>query len=316
MRRRPELRRGRHAAFHAFFGHRENVAYWIDEYHLDGYRFDATQTLVDSSTPHILAEAVTGGGARRRGEQVDLPHRRENEPQDSRLCAPANRRWRGSRRALWNDDFHHAAFVALTGHREAYFMDYAGQRARACAACVCATASSFRDNTIVGRGRPAGRSTRGLPPHAFVAFLENSRSAPRTTASAKRLWSRVAPGFRLRALTALLLLAPWTPLLFQGQEWNAERGLRLLRRDHETKHAALVKAGRAEFLQQFPRYGGADARDRFSDPAAPATFESSRLDWKRTRSTGSPTRLYAASRICCGCAARIRRCDVEGTGRA
>jgi maltooligosyltrehalose trehalohydrolase len=249
----------------------ENVAYWIDEYHLDGYRFDATQSIVDSSTPHILAEAVTAARAAAGKRSIYLIA--ENEPQDSRLARPQAAGGAGLD-ALWNDDLHHAAFVALTGHREAYFMDYAG-RARELAACV-RHGFLFQGQHYRWQKKARGRSTRGLPPDAFVAFLENHDQLANYGVG-ERLWTRVAPG-RLRALTALLLLAPWTPLLFQGQEWNASARFAYFA-DHETKHAALVKAGRAEFLQQFPRYGGADARDRFPDPAAPATFESSRLDW-------------------------------------
>ncbi|HTA17651.1 MAG TPA: DUF3459 domain-containing protein, partial [Polyangia bacterium] len=250
----------------------ENVAYWIDEFHLDGYRFDATQSIVDHSTPHILAEAVTTARAAAGTKSIYLIA--ENEPQDSRL-ARAQAAGGTGLDALWNDDFHHAAFVALTGHREAYFVDYTG-RARELAACV-RHGFLFQGQRYRWQKKARGRSTRGLPPDAFVTFLENHDQLA-NYGLGERLWTRVAPG-RLRALTALLLLAPGTPLLFQGQEWNASARFCYFA-DHETKHAALVKAGRAEFLQQFPRYGRADARDRFPDPAAPATFESSRLDWR------------------------------------
>jgi maltooligosyltrehalose trehalohydrolase len=121
-----------------------------------------------------------------------------------------------------------------------------------------------------------GTSTRGLPPRAFVVFLENHDQVANYGLGA-RTWKRAAPG-RLRALTALMLLAPSTPLLFQGQEWNATARFAFFA-DLEPQMTALVKAGRASFLHQFARYAAPDARDRFPDPSAPETFASCRLDW-------------------------------------
>ncbi|HVX97461.1 MAG TPA: malto-oligosyltrehalose trehalohydrolase [Polyangia bacterium] len=250
---------------------KENVAYWIDEFHFDGYRFDATQAISDRSTPHILAEAVVTARAA-------APHKTlyligENEPQDSRLARPAAEGGTGLD-ALWNDDFHHSALVALTGHREAYFMDYTGEARELCA-CV-RHGFLFQGQRYAWQKKGRGRSTRGLPPRAFVAFLENHDQLA-NEGLGERLWPRVAPG-GLRALTALLLLAPWTPLLFQGQEWNASARFTYFA-DNTPERAALVKAGRAQSLQQFARHASADERDRFPDPGSAETFAACRLDW-------------------------------------
>ena len=249
----------------------ENVAYWIDEFHLDGFRFDATQSIVDASTPDILTEAVAHARAAAGGKSIYLVG--ENEPQDSRLARAPEAGGAGLD-ALWNDDLHHTAAVALTGRREAYFMDYAGV-ARELVACV-RQGFLFQGQRYRWQDKARGRTTRGLPPRAFVAFLENHDQLA-NGGLGERLWTRAAPG-RLRALTALLLLAPWTPLLFQGQEWNASARFAYFA-DHEPDMAALVKAGRARFLHQFPRFAAPDARDRFPDPGARETFEAARLDW-------------------------------------
>jgi maltooligosyltrehalose trehalohydrolase len=249
----------------------ENVTAWIDEYHLDGFRFDATQSILDASTPHILTEAVAVARAAAGRKSLYLVG--ENEPQDSRLArAPAD--GGAGLDALWNDDFHHAALVALTGHREGYFTDYRGT-ARELAACV-RHGFLFQGQRYHWQRAARGRSTRGLAPQAFVTFLENHDQLANYGLGA-RLSSRAAPG-RLRALTALMLLAPSTPMLFQGQEWGATARFAYFAA-HEREQASVVKAGRAEFLQQFRRYGSSDARDRFPDPAAPETFEACRLDW-------------------------------------
>jgi maltooligosyltrehalose trehalohydrolase len=249
----------------------QNVAYWIDEFHFDGFRFDATQAIVDPSTPHILVEAVAAARDAAGAKTIYIIG--ENEPQDSRLARPPAVGGAGLD-ALWNDDFHHAAHVALTGHREAYFTDYTGA-ARELVACV-RHGFLFQGQRYDWQDKGRGQPTRGLPPRAFVSFLENHDQLA-NYGLGERLWTRVAPG-RLRALTALTLLAPATPLLFQGQEWNATARFAYFA-DHDAEHASLVKAGRATFLQQFPRYAGADARDRFPDPATPETFAACRLDW-------------------------------------
>ncbi|HVU49676.1 MAG TPA: DUF3459 domain-containing protein, partial [Polyangia bacterium] len=265
----------------------ENVAYWIDEFHVDGYRFDAIQGFCDSSRPHIIAEAAAR--AREAAGKKSIYLVGEDEPQDSRLARAPEAGGAGLD-ALWNDDLHHAAVVALTGHREAYFMDYAGS-ARELAASV-RHGFLFQGQRYRWQGKRRGRATRGLPPGAFVTFLENHDQVA-NEGLGERLWPRVSPG-RLRAITSLLLLAPWTPMLFQGEEWNATARFPFFA-DHEPEQSALVKAGRARQLQQFPRRAGADDRDRFPDPDALETFMSSKLDWSE-RERPAHARAFAFHR--------------------
>ncbi|MBV9265184.1 MAG: malto-oligosyltrehalose trehalohydrolase, partial [Acidobacteriaceae bacterium] len=102
---------------------RENAAYWIREFRLDGLRLDATQDIHDDSSPHILAEISET--ARRAAGNRSVILVAENEPQETRLLRPLNRDGFGLD-ALWNDDFHHSAIVALTARSEAYYTDYRG----------------------------------------------------------------------------------------------------------------------------------------------------------------------------------------------
>jgi maltooligosyltrehalose trehalohydrolase len=266
---------------------KENAGYWVDEFHLDGFRFDATQTIVDRSEPHILVEAAAA--ARAAAGEKTLYLVAENEPQESRIVRPLAAGGYGLD-ALWNDDMHHAALVALTSHREGYFMDYLGD-ARELAACV-RHGFLFQGQRYRWQHKRRGQSTRGLPPRSFVAFLENHDQLA-NEGLGERLWPRVAPG-QLRALTALLLLAPWTPLLFQGQEWNATARFPYFA-DHERDRAAIVKDGRAKFLQQFPRHSRPDERDRFPDPGSPETFASAKLDWSE-REAPAHARAFALHR--------------------
>jgi len=213
----------------------------------------------------------------------------EDEPQDSRLAlAPAA--GGAGLDALWNDDFHHTALVALTGHREAYLMDYTGT-ARELAACV-RHGFLFQGQRYRWQEKRRGHTTRGLPPRAFVTFLSNHDQVA-NEGLGERVWPRVSPG-RLRALTALLLLAPSTPLLFQGQEWNATSRFAYFV-DLEPPVAADVKAGRARQMQQFPRHASAGERDRLPDPTAPQTFAACKLDWSE-RDEPAHARAFALHR--------------------
>src|SRR5262249_54239069 len=102
----------------------ENAGYWIDEFHLDGLRLDATQQIFDASPEHLVA--AVGRRARAAAPRRSIVIVAENEPQETRLVRPLDEGGYGLD-ALWNDDFHHAAIVALTGRREAYYSDTRGE---------------------------------------------------------------------------------------------------------------------------------------------------------------------------------------------
>ena len=111
------------AAVREFFS--ENAGYWIDEYRFDGLRLDATQSIHDASPRHVLADVTERARAAGRAQARSLYICAENEPQDGRVVAKPEAGGYGCD-ALWNDDFHHSARVALTGRREAYYADYRG----------------------------------------------------------------------------------------------------------------------------------------------------------------------------------------------
>lgn len=145
-----------------------NAAYWIDEYHFDGLRLDATQAIIDDSERHILldiAQAVRrAGGARRTGLTA------ENEPQQTRLVKPPEAGGFGLD-GLWNDDFHHTALTALTGQFEAYYMDYGGspQEFISCAK----RGFLYQGQWYAWQKQRRGTPTWGLPSRAFVTFIQN-----------------------------------------------------------------------------------------------------------------------------------------------
>ena len=247
-----------------------NAVYWIDEFHLDGLRFDATQQMFDASADHVLAAIA-------RTARVAAPTRRvllvaENEPQDARLVRGPDRGGYGLD-ALWNDDFHHSGRVALTGRREAYYTDYLGRPQELISAVK--RGFLYQGQHYVWQNQARGTSTRDLPPAAFVAYLQNHDQVA-NSARGERLHALGAPGC-WRALTALLLLAPATPMLFQGQEFAASSPF-LYFADHHAELADRVRKGRAEFLAQFPSIATAEVAEALPDPADPVTFQRCKLD--------------------------------------
>ncbi|MGI8955873.1 MAG: malto-oligosyltrehalose trehalohydrolase [Chthoniobacterales bacterium] len=247
-----------------------NARYWIEEFHFDGFRFDATQSIFDESEEHILAriarEAQAAAGRR------SFFFVAENEPQETRLIRPANEGGYGLD-GLWNDDFHHSAIVALTGRNPAYYTDYRGTPQEFISAVK--HGYLYQGQRYSWQKQPRGTSARGLPPEAFIAFIENHDQLA-NSGTGERVRLTTSPG-RHRAMLALLLLAPWTPMLFQGQEFGASTPF-LYFADFAGELRELIRMGRLKFLKQFPELAPPKVQARLADPANPSTFARSKLD--------------------------------------
>jgi maltooligosyltrehalose trehalohydrolase len=248
-----------------------NARYWISEFHMDGLRLDATQTIFDGSAEHILA--AIGREARRTAEGRSVILVAENEPQDARLVRPLEEGGYGLD-AVWNDDFHHSARVALTGRAEAYYTDYAGKPQEFISSVK--RGYLYQGQFYRWQKKRRGSPASGIPPAAFVSYLENHDQAA-NSGGGERLHQLAAPS-SLRAMTALLLLAPGTPLLFQGQEFAASSPFAFFA-DHKPELAAMVEKGRVEFLSQFPSLARPELRARIPAPQNPAVFERAKLDF-------------------------------------
>jgi maltooligosyltrehalose trehalohydrolase len=232
-----------------------NAGYWIEEFHMDGLRLDATQTIYDDSPRHILAEI--GRTVRERAGARGTLVLAEDEPERIALVLPTGNGGMGLD-GIWQDDFHHAAVVAVGVKREGYYRDFEGSAAE----LVALTRGTLRD-------------PGAIDPTRLITFLQNHDQIAHS-ARGLRLHAITSPG-RWRALTAYLLLAPGTPLLFMGQEFAASSPF-LFFADHEPKLAALVRRGRAEYLAQFASIADPAMQALLDDPGSPDTFARCRLD--------------------------------------
>jgi maltooligosyltrehalose trehalohydrolase len=248
---------------------RENAAYWIREFHFDGLRMDAVNALQDASENHIVSEicraARDAAGARR----VFIVG--ECEPQDARLLKDTGA-YENGLDAMWNEDWHHSAFVTLTGRRHAYFTDYRGTAAEF--ASMARHGFLYQGQWYSWQSKPRGGFTLGLPSRRFVCFLENHDQIA-NTGLGERLYHHVDDGL-WRALTALLLLGPALPMVFQGQEFGSSAPFTYFA-DHEGDLAAAVEKGRIEFLAQFPSLRTPEMRAAVPRPAAVETFANCKL---------------------------------------
>jgi maltooligosyltrehalose trehalohydrolase len=250
----------------------QNAGYWVDEFHLDGLRLDATQDIHDEGSPrHVIADIVSSARAAAGGRSILIVA--ENEPQDTRIVRPIEDGGFGAD-GLWNDDAHHTAAVALTGRREAYYRDYEGtaQELVSCSRFGYLYQGQWYSWQEKRRGTPA----LDLPPRVFVTYLENHDQVA-NSAFGHRLHQMAAPA-RYRALTAWLLLGPGTPMLFQGQEFGSSKPF-LYFADHHPDLAAAVGRGRREFLSQFPSLTDDRVIRALPSPGDERTFAACLLDW-------------------------------------
>ncbi|HKJ09686.1 MAG TPA: malto-oligosyltrehalose trehalohydrolase [Gammaproteobacteria bacterium] len=259
-----------------FFIH--NALYWLEEYGLDGLRLDAVHAIMDDSRPDILMDI--GDAVRRTvGRQRHVHLVLENDDNAAHYLqrdGAGNPRWYD---AQWNDDIHHALHVLATGEDRGYYADYADQPIDHLGRCLTegfafqGEASPYRD------GQSRGEPTDGLPMAAFVGFVQNHDQVG-NRAFGERITALASPE-AVRAVTALVLLAPSPPLLFMGQEWGSHKPFPFFC-DFEPELAASVTDGRRREFAAFPEFQDPHALEKIPDPMAVETFRSAVLDWDHT----------------------------------
>jgi maltooligosyltrehalose trehalohydrolase len=248
----------------------ENALHWVDEYHVDGLRLDATHALVDESERHFLAEltSTVRGQVRRPVYFVAEDHRNL-----ATLLQPADAGGFGVD-GVWADDFHHQARVHTAHDQEGYYADFSGT--------VVDLARTLEDGWFFSgqhsghMGHARGTDPTPVAPRQFVICIQNHDQIGNRSDGA-RLNHQVDLAV-FRALSALLLLAPQTPLLFMGQEW-ATRSPFLFFTDFNQALGQKITEGRRQEFKSFAAFADAEARQRIPDPQSADTFFSSRLDW-------------------------------------
>jgi maltooligosyltrehalose trehalohydrolase len=253
-----------------------NAAYWIDEFHLDGLRIDATQSIIDRSREHVLTLVAQRAREAAGGRAILLLA--ENEPQDMRFVTPRSEGGIGLD-AMWNDDFHHSARVALTGRIDGYYTDYRGTPHELLS--MAKHGFLYQGQWYSWQKQSRGTPSIGWPPRTFVWYLQNHDQIA-NSASGDRL-DQLSDPATFRAATALLLLGPAVPMLFQGEEFGATAPF-LYFADHEPELAQRVSEGRREFLSQFETLATREVQEQLPPPHDPETFHRCKLDWsERTR---------------------------------
>jgi maltooligosyltrehalose trehalohydrolase len=259
-----------------------NAQYWIEEFHLDGLRLDATQQIFDDSPEHILKEITKRIRAAARGRSVIQIA--ENEPQDTKLVR-AFEKGGYEIDALWNDDFHHSAIVTLTGRNEAYYTDYLGspQEYISCAKY----GYLYQGQWYQWQKQRRGTASLDLKPSTFVTFIQNHDQVANTLRGERA--DRLGAVGKFKAMTTVLLLGPGTPMLFMGQEFAASTPF-LYFCDHRADLSKQVREGRAKFLGQFRSLALPEVQSVIPDPGNPSTFHACKLDFTE-RQKNEP--LYA-----------------------
>jgi maltooligosyltrehalose trehalohydrolase len=248
-----------------------NAGYWIDEFHLDGLRLDATQQIFDASEEHLLAAITRRVRAAAKGRSTYLVA--ENESQHSKLARPIEDGGYGID-ALWNDDFHHSATVAVTGRNEAYYSDHSGRPQELISAMK--RGYLFQGQWYSWQKKRRGTPASDLHPANFVNCIQNHDQIANSLRGF-RLHQLTSPG-RFRAITALTLLGPGTPMLFQGEEFASSAPF-LYFADHNPELAKLVSVGRRKFLEQFPSVACPESTSCLANPESKETFNLCKLDF-------------------------------------
>ncbi len=246
----------------------DNALTWLRDYHIDGLRVDAVHALIDRSAIHFveqLAGDVKAFGLLLGTEPCVIV---ESDLNDPRLVRPVAQGGMGAD-AQWNEDFHHALHALLTGETFGYYSDF-GQLADL--ARVLSVNFCYDDRYSRYRQRHHGRSAASVPAASFVACLQNHDQVGNRGAG-ERI-GHLVDLQRAKLGAAVVLLSPFVPLLFQGEEWSASAPFQYFTDFADPGLRENVRKGRRE---EFAAFGWQE--DRVPDPQDRATFERSKLDW-------------------------------------
>ncbi|HET6939839.1 MAG TPA: malto-oligosyltrehalose trehalohydrolase [Nocardioides sp.] len=253
----------------------DNALMWLGDYHVDGLRLDAVHALADRSDSHLLEQLAVEVAALSAHLRRPLILIAESDLNDPVLVTPREAGGFGLD-AQWSDDFHHALHVALTGETHGYYADFEplGALAKVCERGFFhdGTYSSFRERE---HGVPI--DTRAMPTWRLVVASQNHDQVG-NRAAGDRITATLDDD-QLACAALMTLCGPFTPMLFQGEEWAASTPFQFFTSHPEEELGRATAEGR---IEEFARHGW--DRDAVPDPQDPATFERSKLDWSELES--------------------------------
>jgi len=262
----------------------QNALYWLQEFRVDGLRFDAVHAIVDDSREHLLKEMARRIRTEITGRHIHLIV--ENEDNNSALLFRNNYGKPELYTAQWNDDIHHVLHVAATGEDFGYYADYAEDPAKI--GRGLAEGFVFQGEHMPYRGSARGQPSGGLPPTAFIAFIQNHDQIG-NRAFGDRL-NGTAAAEAICAMAAIYLLSPQIPMLFMGEEWDARQPFPYFC-DFNDDLNEIVRKGRREELSRLPGFSEGDSADAAPDPTRRETFLSAKLNWQDPMSAEGARRL-------------------------
>ena len=252
-----------------------NALYWLEEFRLDGLRFDAVHAILDDSETDILeeiADAVHQGPGRQRPIHLVL----ENHDNEARYLRARTPDKRGRYAAQWNDDFHHACHSLLTGESDGYYADYSDNPVRRLARCLCEGFAYQGEESKVNDQERRGEPSRDLPLTAFIGFLQNHDQVGNRALGDRLIELTTKPA--LRAVTSIMLMNPAVPGLFMGEEFGCRQPF-LYFADFEGDLAEAVRNGRKREFASFAQFGAALTGGELPDPMDIDTFRRCVLPW-------------------------------------
>jgi maltooligosyltrehalose trehalohydrolase len=268
----------------------ENALYWLREYRFDGLRLDAVHAISEPGEISMLHELSRGVGklAAEAGRHIHLVL--ENDANAASLLDANEDPPRGKYRAQWNDDYHHACHVLLSGESHGYYRDYQCSPLRGIARALRSGFVYQGEASLHRGGRLRGEPSGKLAPATFVNFLQNHDQIG-NRALGDRLES-LADSKGVEAALAITLLAPMVPMLFMGEEWGSKRPFPFFCDFQGDLAEAVRKGRRREFAGAYAKHG-----DEIPDPLDKSTFQSAILDWESRHQSPGQGRLTLVQRL-------------------
>ena len=257
------------AAVREYFA--SNPLYWMNEFHVDGFRLDATHAMSDRSRRHILTEIAA------RIHSLGGYVIAEDERNSARLIEPEETGGYGLD-AVWADDFHHSVRVGQTREQHAYLQNFSGTLEET--TDTLKHGWRFRGQLLAPGMTARGTEVSHIGPASLIHCISNHDQSG-NRAFGERV-SAIIPLDSYRAISMLLCLSPYTPMLFMGQEWAAKTPF-LFFTDHHPELGRQVTEGRRHEFAAFPEFNDPATLNDIPDPQCEGSFLRSKLDWEETR---------------------------------